>query len=166
VPIGGETLICGQYTVTWNSNALGVMLGDSGLPTIENSNKGEPVANTDAYGKTTIDAIYQGGDYFASMTCLEYKANTIAAWWPFGSLGVMGTIGRLYYNLSQPLVLTAVAGTPAASSPATLTASKAILAPGFSSRLLFGPTLRNVPLRFQLLPYLIGGTTAGWFSTT
>lgn len=166
MPIGGETLVCGQYTVTWNSVALGIMLGDSGLPVIEGSNTGEPVGNTDTYGKSMIDAIYQGGNFFASMTCAEYKTGSIAAWWPFSTLGQMGVIGRLYYGLSQALVLTAVSGTPAASSPASITASKAILAPGFSSRLIFGPTLRNVPLRFQLFPYLVGGSTPGWWSTT
>lgn len=143
------------------------MLGDSGLPTIEHSSKAEPIANTDAYGKTTIDAIYQGADYFASMTCLEYKAGSTAAWWPFSATkGVMGVIGRLYYTMSLPLVLTAVAGTPAATSPATLTATRAILAPGFGTRILFGPTVRNVPLRFQLFPYLTGGTTPGWYTET
>mgnify|MGYP000857433249 FL=1 len=152
--------------MTWNSVALGIMQGDAGLPTIEQSNKAEPIANTDSYAKSTIDAIYQGADWFASMTCMEYKAGSIAAWWPYSTLGRMGTIGRLLYDISLPLVLTAVAGTPAASSPATLTATRSILAPGFGTRLVFGPTVRTVPLRFQLLPYYVAGSTPGWFTTT
>ena len=36
------------------------MQGDAGLPTIEQSNKVEPIANTDAYGKSTIDGEGQG----------------------------------------------------------------------------------------------------------
>lgn len=143
-----------------------MMQGDAGLPTLEHSYKAEPIANTDSYAKSTVDAIYQGADWFASMTCQEYKAGTIAAWWPFSTLGRMGVIGRLLYDLSLPLVLTAVAGTPAATSPATLTATRSILAPGFGTRILFGPTLRTVPLRFQLLPYYVTGTTPGWFTTT
>lgn len=142
------------------------MEGDGGLPTLEGVNKQEPIGRTDAYGDTTIDTIYKGGDWFASMTCMEYKAGPIAALWPFGTLGLMGVIGRLGYGISTALVLTAIAGTPAASSPASLTATRAILAPGFNTRLLFGPKLRTVPLRFQLLPYLVGGTSPGWFSTT
>lgn len=145
------------------------MEGDAGLPTITQQSKAEAVANTDAYGKSTIDAIAQGADYFAQFTCLEYRTGVIACWWPFGALGVMGLIGRLYYTLSAPLVMTAIAGTPAAASPATLTATRSILAPGFSSSLLFGPTLRKVPIRLQLFPYLTaagGTTTPGWFTTT
>lgn len=166
MPVGGESLICGQYTLTWNSTALGMMQGDAGLPTIEQSGKSEPIGNSDSYGKSTIDGIYQGADWFASMTCMEYKAATIAAWWPYSTLGRMGTIGRLLYDMSLPLVMTSIAGTPAATSPATLTATRTILAPGFGTRLLFGPTLRTVPLRFQLLPYYVTGSVPGWFTTT
>jgi hypothetical protein len=164
MPVGGETIICGQYTVTWNSVALGIMQGDAGLPTIEHSYVEEPIANTDAYGKTVIDGVYQGVNVFASMTCMEYRAGSIAAWWPFSTLGRLGVIGRLLYDMSSPLVLTAIAGTPAAASPATLTASKTILAAGFGTRLLFGPTVRTVPLRFRLYPYT--DTQIKHFSTT
>jgi hypothetical protein len=77
-------------------------------------------------------------------------------------MGVMGVIGRLRYDLSQALVLTAIAGTPAASSPATLTASQAILAANFPWKLLFGPTLRKFPLRMDLLPYTATGVV--WYT--
>lgn len=153
-----------QYTVGWNGLTLGIMEGDAGCPTLECVNHAEVVNNTDAYGKTTIDAIYQGGDWFAQMTCIEYRAGSIGAVWPFGQLGVLGVIGRLYYaSIASSLVLTAIAGTPAAASPATLTATKAVIAPGFSSRWLFGPTLRKIPLRFQLLPT---GANVAFFTTT
>lgn len=164
MPAGSETLIAGQYTCTYSGTAMGIMEGDSGVPTIENTNHGEPVNNTDAYGKSTIDGIYQGGDYFAQFMCMEYKAGSIAAFWPFGALGVMGVIARLYYDMAAALVLTAVAGTPAATSPATLTATKSILAMGFNGRLLFGPTLRKVPIRLQLLPFTSSGVK--WLTQT
>lgn len=140
--------------------------GDAGVPTIEQSSKAEPIANTSRYGKSTIDAIYQGGDFFAQFMCEEYRTGSIAAWWPFGTMGLMGIIGRLYFAMSAPLVFTAVAGTPAAATPATLTASKAILAPGFNTKLLYGPTLRKVPIRQILLPYDTGGGVIGWFTQT
>ena len=140
------------------------MEGDSGVPTISQVAHEEPVNNTDAYGKSKIDGIYQGGDWFAAFMCEEYKAGTIATWWPYGAIGVMGVIGRLRYGLSAALVLTAIAGTPAASSPATLTASKAILSSGFNTQLLFGPTLRKVPIRLDLLPYSSSGIV--WLTTT
>ena len=115
----------------------------------------------------TIDAIHRGADWYMSMICMEYKSGVTAALWPFNStLSREGVIGRLYYDMSLALVLTAVAGTPAATSPATLTASKAIIAPGFNARLTFGPTLRTVPLRFLLLPYIVSTTNVQSFVLT
>src|SRR5689334_14423085 len=109
MPVGGETLVAGPYTVTWGGVALGIQEGAGG---------------------------------FMSMTLEEYKAGPISAWWPYSAtLGRMGVIGRLMYSISAALVLTAVAGTSASTSPATLTASKAILLPGFGTRLMYGPTL-------------------------
>lgn len=165
MPAGGESLLAGQYTVTWNSVSLGIMEGDQGVPTISQQTAAEMVGNTDAYGKSNIDGIYQGANWFAQFTCMEYRAGSIAAFWPYGTLGVMGTIGRLLYSLSAALVLTAIAGTPAAATPATLTASRAILAPGYNTQLLFGPTLRKVPIRQMLFPYSSGGNIV-WFTTT
>ncbi|MDE2097165.1 MAG: hypothetical protein KGL39_07955 [Patescibacteria group bacterium] len=160
MPLGGEELIDGQYTVTWNSSAAGIMEGDAGVPTIEQVNYGEAVNNTDAYGKTTIDSIFQGADWFAQFTCLEAPKG-LALFWPFGTFGTMGVIGRLYYGMAESLILAAIAGTPASSSPASVTATKAILAPGFNTRLLYGPTLRKTPIRMILLP-----TSTGWVTTS
>lgn len=166
MPAGGETLICGEYTATYNSVALGIFEGDAGLPTLQQQSKAEPVANTSKYGKSTIDAIGQGADWFLQFVCLEYKAGPLAAFWPFNATrGRMGVIGRLYYDLSLPIVLTAIAGTPAAATPATLTATRAILAPGYNTQLVFGPTLRKVPIRLQLLPYDAGGSIV-WYTET
>lgn len=159
MPAGGEILAAGQYTATYGGVALGMFEGDAGVPTLEHLVKSEPVDNTATYGKATLDHIYQGVDYFISMICLEYRAGPLAAFWPWAStLGQMGIIARLAYDLSAPLVLTTIAGTPAATTgPATLTANKTILTPGFMPRVLFGPTLRKIPLRLQLLPYDSGG---------
>ncbi len=166
MPVGGEVLIVGEYVVTYNSVAIGILEGDAGLPTLSQMTKAEPIANTSKYGKSTLDAIYQGADWFAQFTCLEYKAGPLAAFWPFhATLGHMGIIGRLYFDLALPLVLTSIAGTPAATTPATLTATRAILAPGFNTQLLFGPTLRKVPIRLQLLPFDVGGAPS-WFTQT
>ncbi len=49
---------------------------------------------------------------------------------------------------------------------ATLTASKAILAPGYNTQIIFGPTLRKVPIRLQLFPYDTGGGAVGWLTQT
>jgi hypothetical protein len=166
MPVGSETLIAGGYTATWNSVALGVFEGDAGLPTVEHTASAEEIGNTSAYGKSVIDAVYQGANWFSAFTCIEYKAGPIAAFWPYSAtLGVMGTIGVLLYSISQALVLTAIAGTSASATPATLTAAKAILQPGFTGRLNYGPTLRRVPLRFRLFPYITASTVV-WFVQT
>jgi hypothetical protein len=164
--VGSETFIAGEYTVTFGGVALGIQEGDAGLPSLEHSMAAEPIANTSSFGKTTLDGVFTGGNYFMGMTCLEYRAGPITAFWPYhATLGRIGTIGTLLYGMSVALVLTATAGTPAAASPATLTASRAFLQPGFTSRIMFGPTLRKVPLRFQLLPYLSTGNPVV-FTTT
>lgn len=165
MPAGGETIIAGAYTVTWNGVSVGMFEGDGSLPTLEQTSKAEMIDNTSTYGKSTIDGVYQGADWFISYTCMEYKAGSIAAFWPFGANGVMGIISRLLFSLSAPLVMTVVAGTPAVGSPNTLTAPNTILAPGFNSRLLFGPTVRKVPIRQILFPYSNSGTIQ-WFSQT
>jgi hypothetical protein len=107
--------------------------------------------------------IYQGADYEAMFLAMEYKAGTTGAWWPYGTLGLMGIIGRLRYSLSAALVMTAIAGTPAAASPATLTASHALMSANFPTQLLFGPTLRKLPMQMDLFPYDTGGAAIGWY---
>lgn len=166
MPAGNETIIAGPYTVTWNGVALGVLEGDQGLPTNEANVEGEDVGNTSAYGKSVIDTIYQGANWMASMTCMEYRAGSVAAFWPLNAiLGRMGVMGRRMYDISAPLIYTAIAGTSAAASPATLTASKAILTVRSAGRLVYGPTVRRVPLRFRLYPYTSGGNVV-WFTQT
>jgi hypothetical protein len=166
--IGGAVFTAGQYTVSWNSVALGIMEGDASVPTIQHQNKAEPLANTDKFGKSTLTAFYQGADWFAQFTCGEYKAGVITAWWPFGAMGVMGVVSRSYWDMAQFLVLTAVAGTPAATANNlnSLSAGEAILAPGYNTQILLGPTWRKVPIRQQLFPYDTGGGVYGWFSIT
>lgn len=164
---GNEVLIAGQYTLTYNGVAVGMTEGDAGSPTIEQTVHSEPVNNSSTYGKSRIEDFYLGADWFASFTCLEYRAGSIACFWPFGAMGVMGIISRAMSGLAAALVLTAVTGTPAqvAASYNTVTAPLAILAPGFNARLLFGPTLRKVPIRQVLYPANISSVVA-WFSTT
>lgn len=164
---GGEIFLAGQYLVTWDSLDMGIMEGDSGVPTIEQINHAELINNTDAYGKSLIDGIYQGADFSAMFMCMEYREGSKGAWWPFDPIvATMGVIARLLYDMSSALVLTSIAGTPAddAGDPLTITAAAAILAPGFNTRLLFGPTLRKVPIRQVLFPYDNGDIV--WYEET
>lgn len=153
--------IAGAYTVTWNSVTIGQV--SDGIR-LRQSNSVE-VIKGQSLGESTQDGVYQGGDAFIQLESLEYITGAIAAWWPYGDLGVVGLPGRLLTSLAKSLVLTAVSGTPAESSPATLTASKAILAPNQNLELLFATRLRRVPLMFQLLPYTSGDNSV-WYTTT
>lgn len=166
MPAGGETLVCGSYTVTYGGVACGIMKGDAGVPTLEQTTKAVPVNKTDKYGDSLLDLVYTGTSWRAMFTCMEYKAGSLAALAPFATLGLLGIIGRLHYNMASALVLTVVAGTPAAGSPSTITASKAILAPDFPSKLLFGPMVREVPISMNLLLVDTGGGAYGHFTTT
>lgn len=155
-----ETFIVGAYTGTWNAVALG--LSESGYE-ISTSLKQEAIDKSDAYGDATLDYIYRGGDVMCDFTMLS-SSKAASVMWPWGAniwtmvTTTTGPIGRLASDLAQALVLTSTAGTPAAAAPATLTAAKAIIAPGFNTKMLFDSRLRKVPIRQQFLPYVSAST--------
>lgn len=155
----GLTLVAGRYTVTFNSVSLGVLESNgSSDPAIEMIPLAEAVNGTDGWGDADIDFISRGSNAFCQVICKEYKAGSIGAAWPFGGWGYFLTAGLTMGNsYAKVLVLTAVAGTTAASAPASVTANYCLPAPNNPTRLLYGPTLRKVPIRFQLLPYAATG---------
>jgi hypothetical protein len=153
--VGGETLISGPYTATYDGVALGLFQGEGGLPTLTSVGKAKGIASTNLYGLSTIDSIHLGRDMFFDAILMEYKATNIRVLWPFGNdwLSLGTPVGTLKRALAKALVLTAVAGTPAAATPATLTMSKAILADDHQGKIIYGPELRTIPLRLQLYAY-------------
>jgi hypothetical protein len=167
--VGLGTFVAGRYTGTYNSVDLGIMEGGyeiSWAISMEN------IDNTDAYGDTVIDQVLRGMNVFAQWNAKEYKAGPLAAATPLSTLPPTGTsslklglIGRLATDVAATLVLSATAGTPAATSPASLTAAEAILAEGYDVRLLFDSRHRKVPVRMRLLPYTASTDTI-FFSTT
>lgn len=161
-----DTLVAGAYTTTYNAVSVGVTRQGFELSQMV---KQELIDETDAYGLSTIDWVYRGGDVFLQWTGRSYKAGSYAPFWPWGALGVMATtaapIGRLASAVAQATVMTAVANTPAAAAPATLTGSLSLLAPNYEGKLLYDSRLRDVPVRLQLLPSLNAGTLT-WFSQT
>src|SRR5438105_4947669 len=134
--INGAVFVAGQYVVTVNSVAVGIMRGDAGMPTLEQTTFSQTINSTDAYGDSPIETIYRGFQWMADYTCEEYKAGSLTPFYPWGALGVMGVIGRLGSSVASPLVLTVLSGTPAVGSPNTITATNAILAPNFPAKLL------------------------------
>jgi hypothetical protein len=158
--------IAGAYDGTYNAVAIGVT--EQGFD-LEQSVKQEVIDESDAYGNTILDYIYRGGDCKIVCDSKEYKAGSYAPYWPWGALGVHSTasapIGRLASSVASALVLTSKANTPAASKPASLTATYSILSPGQAGRLTFNSKLRRVPISLQLLPYDVSGTLK-WFALT
>lgn len=140
----------GPYTVTWNSNDIGLSEGP-----IRHQQRamGIPV-RASLYGDTVLDYILRGAEVFVALVLKEWNANTKAALWPYGSThGVMTEAGVRASSLCKALVLTAVSGTPAATEgPLTRTYANAVLLPGHNLDVIFGPEERNIPLIFAVLP--------------
>lgn len=146
------SFISGGYSVTWNAATVGQIA--NGIRISHEFFK--RMITGDAYAETPQDGVYRGGQMFAEMTLLEYNATSAQlAFWPYSAtIFTLGTVGRLDVasSLAKSLVLTAVAGTPAAAAPATQTHLTTILREGFPVELLFAPDLREVPLNMRIYP--------------
>lgn len=165
MPVGSEGVVAGQYTVTYGGVSVGIFEGEAGYPSILFVPQSKPINRTDKYGHLKIDSLRLGEDYQFEGVLIEY-AKGIVALNPYGAFGTQGTPGIFKYSLAAALVLTAIAGTSAAASPATITAAKAILADGHQAKLVYGPDLRVVPIKMDLLPYILAGSTVGNFVQT
>ena len=110
-----------------------------------------------------LGGVYRGARGRAVMRAQEVNAGVLAAAWPWGSDGQIGVIGRDLFDISKGIVLTAVAGTPAAvlDAPASLSSSHAIISPDFDISDAFGPILRETPLEFTLLSYPLNDSPGG-----
>lgn len=161
------TFIAGQFTGTLGGSSLGIL--EDGWRLRWQWLK-EMIDRTDAYGDSPIDAIQRGVSVNISGIFKETLAKVITAVSPYNSYAPTGssafahpTVGVLDTSLVATLVLTAVAGTPAASTPTSLTAAGAIQSTDAVDQ-LWGPTLRKTPFNFQLYPYL--SSTVKLFTTT
>ena len=146
-------LIAGAYTATWNSLAMGQ--AENGYTT-SHSAAIEQITG-DTYAETAQDGVYRGvPDFDISWRAIDFSSAGIqTAFWPWSAtIYTLGVPGRLAVGsaLAKALVLTAVAGTTAATVPATLTFTYAILKEGFPVELLYAPSLRYVPLRMRIYP--------------
>lgn len=155
--------IAGRYSGTYSGADVGITQNGFEL---EQDSDVELLNDTDAVGGTVLDWVYRGGTMFIQFESKAYKSGSIAPFWPYGALGVLGVIGRLASDIAAAMVLTSTAGTPAVASPASLTATKSLLAPNNPARLLFTSKVRNVPVRLQLLAYDSGGGVLKWLTTT
>lgn len=161
-----DTFISGAYTSTYNAVDTGI--SEAGYE-FDTGAAAEVIDESDVYGGSVIDFIYRGGATYVDFRALAYKAGSITPFWPWGAQGVLATaaapIGRLASDVAMSHVLTSTANTPAAAVPATRTATKAILAPNISGKLLFNSKLRSVPIRLIYLP-ILSSTTVKWWTDT
>lgn len=154
-----DNFTAGSYAATYNATGVGIT--DDGFR-ITHDQKAEVIDKSDLYGDTMLDAIWRGANVSCAYTCKAFNKGTpvlnpfTAALYEVWASGTPQ--GRLFSDLAQVFVMTATANTPAAiNGPATLTASKAILAPNFSTEHLYDNRLRQLPLRMQFLPYTSTG---------
>jgi hypothetical protein len=169
------TFIAGRYSATYDPPGA-VAAADVGITErgydLSISFLKERIAPTDAYGDTVVDNIYRGANVRLSAIFDEYKAGSLnnsdavnSVFAPSGATFFgLGLIGRLDSNVAGILILTDTDSTPAATFPATLTATYSIIAENYDIRLLFAPSLRKVPVQLQILPYL--DTSIKFFTTT
>jgi len=169
-------VLAGHYTSTYGAVACNFTRNGYEL---EFSTKAEMVNESDAYGDSVIDFIHRGGNVSvmgeyrvqaAAVGLPSASTGNMVAFYPWGgNPGLMFSaglpIGRRASDVAASFIMTSTALTPAAASPATLTASKAILPPDSNLKLLFNSKARSVPLRMMFLPSETGGS-GSWFTMT
>jgi len=106
------------------------------------------------WGRHIIDYVFQGGGVFVIATVKEWDAGAKAFMWQYNAaMGIYPIVGELLNPYFGQIVLTALAGTPAATKgPATRTYPLSGLLPGHNLDITFGPTERNVPVLMCCLP--------------
>ena len=159
------TWVAGRYSATWASASLGITKRGFEL---DIEFKEETIDETDLFGQTMVDAVMRGADVHLSAELTEWTTATKAAMWHIGG-GTLGTIanssvpiGVLKSSLAAAMVLSATANTPAASSPASLTAAGAVYARNANPRLIFDSRLRTIPMRWHFMPAYATGTLSSF----
>jgi hypothetical protein len=154
--------IAGPYTWTLGSvsGPLGAVfpLGTiEDAPSLELPNNNVDPIRGDNLGDATQDGVFRAGDCFLNLVLQEYNAlGAKYAFAPYAvEFGMVGCVGSLMSEYADELIGTPLSPgcTLGAEATKTFLGYRAVLAPGFPIRLLMGSRLRNVPLRFQLLPF-------------
>lgn len=144
------SFIAGPYTATWDGDALGITEDGFSWSPVPFHEK----IRGDNMGDTTQDTVYRGLGMTIEFTLEEYdKAGVEDLLWPYhATLGNHGQAGVLGSALAKALVLTAVAGTTAATVPASMTFPYTIIDPDFASQIRLRAGLRKVPIRLIAFP--------------
>lgn len=131
---------------------------------------------SDAYGRTQIESFHQGLNAAISAIFHEWKALELRLLTPQANMLPIlatrmdvGQVGMQGSDQASAMVLTAVAGTPAALvGPATVTISKVRQVGETPIQALLGPEKRTTAFRGRILPYYSASYTGGlafWSAT-
>ena len=158
VPAASAGFIAGRMTAFYNSATIGQV--SDGF-TIEHVPRKRLITGDVMGPDTPQDAVFRGHDVFIEFNLMEYDATSVSkAIWPYGTLGAAPDAGRMDVTSSNVAVLiltdTGSSNVPAENKPHTITADRAIIAPGFPVQLLLAPDLREIPIRMQLYPNTTG----------
>lgn len=174
-------VLAGPFTTNYTppigsgGGSLGV-IGPEGIRFTREFNM-EPITS-DQYGRDTIlDGVYTGGNLYLEFTLKEANKDLVRAMaYPFsgapastgaalyGAESEMGNPGQLISSASGVLILTAVAGTPAAAETTpTRTFSQVILAPGQRIDAFLRAGIKEYPIKLLCLPYIVSNKTV-WFT--
>ena len=174
------SVIAGRYAATYTHPAgaaldLGITTSPGGYK-VNFTPSWRRIQGTDAYADAVIDMIWRGfKDVGVSFISKEWKAGTVRASNPavsYLSTGATafdaGLVGRRASDMAGVLIMTAVAGTPAAASPATATVAGVVIRDGFNVSWLFDSTERDMPFDFEVLALTDSASPAGaryWAAT-
>lgn len=150
----------GEYTATYNAKALG-NTQDGWRMEVQGARKAVTV---DKFGDAEVDGVYRGVNVFFECVLKEWDAAGMTdLWWPYSAtVGALGVVGRLevYSQLIKTLVLTALAGTPAATvGPLSITTTHAVLEAEFARTINLNNEDRAIPIRIRSYPYVSGQNT-------
>lgn len=146
------SFLAGRYSSTFGGSAMGMT--ENGY-SLRFSHQFQEVAESDAWGASLIDMVLRGCR--CNLTLLGLEAGAAAfpsAYWPNnGTFGTLGIIGRMAIvsSLTSAIVLSSTAGTPAATSPASVTCSRTMITQE-SVEILYHSKLRTIPLAFHVMP--------------
>lgn len=169
------TWVAGPYTATLDSQSLGILDPQGEGRAFQLSMQiFQQIVTGHTYGRTPIDSINQGGDHLirfiaeeqivAAMKACWFLSETATAAYAFADMSVPGTIGAFASDKGKTLVLTAVAGTQAASrGPATLTAL--VYPTEQTKELILDSSLRKFPAELRMFLQDYSGTKRFWSNT-
>lgn len=176
MPAGLVVPVSGPYSSTYTVGAsmLPFGVGDDNGYEIAVTIAGEAIEATDAFAKTMVEGIYQGQNWRLRFRGLEWKSGLLAALQIFGGLTIqsgnaqgvlapgLGAIGDRWTKYCSTLILTSLLGAYPPTTPTSLTALSAGIAPNSQSTFNMTSAMRQLPLEMALLPYsaVVGSVTA------